>query len=136
MLVLACSMIAVLGALFIFNAQTIITVFDRQHEFTSFASSVFPLTVLFLFFDASQLLLAGALRGTGNVKMVMWVRIISALVIFMPLSYGASLYAFANPMVKFIVVYSSFNVVNGLTSMAYLYWFASGRWLVAQRVNI
>jgi putative MATE family efflux protein len=128
-LALACSMIAILSALFILNAQTIIAVFDRQHDFTSFASTVFPFTVLFLFFDAAQLLLAGALRGTGNVNVVMWVRVLSALVIFMPLSYGASLFAFANPVVKFIVVDSSFNVVNGLTSMAYLYWFTSGRWL-------
>lgn len=128
-LALACSMVACIAALFIVYSQTIISIFDRQHAFTDFANSVFPLTVLFLFFDASQLILAGALRGTGNVKVVMWVRILSAFLIFIPFSYGISLVEFQSPITKFIAIYSSFNIVNLLTSVVYLWWFQSGRWL-------
>jgi MATE family multidrug resistance protein len=121
--------VALLAGLFVLNAHAIISIFDRQHAFTDFAAQAFPVTVLLLFFDLLQLILAGALRGTGNVKVVMWVRVVSAFVLFIPLSYAVSLLPCESAVMKFIMIYGSFNVVNGLTSIVYIYWFKKGRWL-------
>lgn len=131
--ILASSMVGVLAVLFIVHARSIISIFDRQHVFTDFAAHVFPVTVLLIFFDVLQLILAGALRGMGNVRVVMWVRIMSALFCFIPLSYGMSLIPCESSVVKFILLYGSFNIINGLSSIVYLYWFRSGRWLTTSR---
>jgi putative MATE family efflux protein len=126
---MAIGMVAVLVGIFMLNAQSIISIFDRQNSFTQFALTAFPIAGLLLFFDLVQVILAGALRGTGNVRVVMWVRIITAGAFFIPLSYGASLIPCENGVMKFMLIYGSFNLVNGLASIAYLYWFRSGRWL-------
>ncbi len=128
-IILASSLVVCSIGLFIINAHALIGIFDRQHAFTDFAATVFPAVGLLIFFDLLQLILAGALRGTGNVQLVMWVRIVSALVLFIPLSYGMSLIPFESPVIKFVVLYGSFNLVNGLTSLVYIYWFYTGRWL-------
>jgi len=120
----------VLGILVIFSmeSEAIITIFDRQRAFTDFAAQVFPVLGVLVFFDLLQLILAGALRGTTNVRIVMITRVVSAVCIFMPLSYLVSLLPFESLLLRFIVIYGSFNIVNGLTSLVYVYWFCSGRW--------
>jgi Na+-driven multidrug efflux pump len=126
---MAVGMVAMLLGIIMLNLPYLIGLFDRQHAFSDFAIQVFPVAAVLLFFDLFQVLLAGALRGTGNVQLVMWVRVLSAVVLFIPLSYLFSLLPFTSVVLKFIVVYGSFNLVNGITTLVYAYWFRSGRWL-------
>jgi putative MATE family efflux protein len=128
-IVMAVGMVAMLLGIIMLNLPYLIGLFDRQHAFSDFAIQVFPVAAVLLFFDLFQVLLAGALRGTGNVQLVMWVRVLSAVVLFIPLSYLFSLLPFTSVVLKFIVVYGSFNLVNGITTLVYAYWFRSGRWL-------
>lgn len=128
-LLLAASMMTII--LVIFNcglAEKIISLFDKQHVFTLFATQAFSVLCILIFFDLLQLVLAGALRGAGNVQVVMWTRVLMAIGIFIPLSYAVSLIPFENPLWRFVVIYGSFNVVNGLAGAFYYWWFHSNRW--------
>ncbi len=131
---MACAMVGFLVCCFVINSEYIISIFDKQNAFTNFAMQAFPIAGILLFFDLLQVLLAGALRGTGNVRVVMWVRVISAFALFIPMSYGMSLVPCENAVLKFLLIYGSFNVVNGLTAIVYIYWFKSGRWLGAKKI--
>lgn len=118
------------GILLIFSANltTIIGLFDRKNAFSDLAASVFPAVSILVFLDLLQLMLAAALRGVANVRFVMWTRVISCIVLFIPLSYGLSLLPITNEAYRFVCIYGSFNIVNGVTSLVYVYWFSSGRW--------
>jgi len=125
---MAAIFVATILLFFSANLTTIIGMFDRKNAFTELAATAFPVVSVLVFFDLLQLVLAAALRGTSNVKLVMWTRIISCVVLFMPMSYLFSWLPMSNLALRFILIYGSFNVVNGLTSLVYLYWFGSGRW--------
>jgi MATE family multidrug resistance protein len=132
-LMMAGIMVLAILAFFALNPALIIGIFDRKHAFTEFAAQAFPVVGVLVFFDLLQLILAGALRGTSNVKVVMWTRVISCILLFMPLSYAVSLLPleglpFDSLVMRFVVIYGSFNVVNGLTGLVYIYWFRTGRW--------
>lgn len=114
--------------LFALKPVWFISLFDKQNLFTDFAAKAFPFVGILTFFDLLQLILAGALRGTGQVKVVMLTRVITALVLFMPLSYAASLIPVENSLIRFIAIYGSFNIINGVASVIYYVWFHAGYW--------
>lgn len=127
-LAMATGMVFALLALFMLNATAIIGLFDRQQAFTDFACRAFPVVGILVFFDLLQLILAGALRGSSQVRLVMWTRVLSCLILFIPLSYGFSLLPVESTVIRFVLIYGSFNLVNGLSSLVYIYWFKSGLW--------
>ncbi len=120
----------VFSILFIFAlySENIIYVFDKKGEFTQLAKIVFPLLSVLSFFDLLQLILAGALRGAGNVRTVMVVRMSVCICFFMPLSYFFSHLAIDNQALKFVLVYGSFYIGNGLMSIAYINRFRGEQW--------
>jgi len=123
---LAVTMVFLILLVFSLIPRWIVQIFDHQGDFTVFAAHVFPAVSVLVFFDLLQLILAGALRGAANVRIVMWARILF-LCYFVPVSYALSLI----PMrydVKFIIIYSSFYIGNALMSVVYAYWFRSGLW--------
>ncbi|MBN2267279.1 MAG: MATE family efflux transporter [Candidatus Babeliaceae bacterium] len=122
--------IAVSSILIIFSLfpQKVIHLFDQKNDFTHFASTVFPIISALVVFDILQLILAGALRGAANVKVVMLTRLIVGTCIFIPLAYGLSLLPIDNLMIKFILIYGSFYIANGLMSLVYLLWFRRDIW--------
>lgn len=133
-LLLAAGMMAFI--LVIFNcglAEKIISLFDKQNAFTLFASQAFSALCVLIFFDLLQLVLAGALRGAGNVQVVMWTRVLMAIGLFIPLSYAVSLIPFENPLWRFVAIYASFNFVNGCAGAFYYWWFHSNRWYNSKR---
>lgn len=127
-LAMASAMMFSLLLLFALKPIWFISIFDKQNAFTDFAAKAFPFVGILTFFDLLQLILAGALRGTSNVKVVMWTRVISALVLFMPLSYGIAMIPLENPLIRFIAIYASFNIVNCVASVIYYVWFHAGYW--------
>ena len=53
----------------------------------SFVISLFPIVILYQFFDCGQIILANALRGLSDVKIIMWVSLITNFLIAIPSGY-------------------------------------------------
>jgi Na+-driven multidrug efflux pump len=77
-----------------------------------------------------QLILAGALRGAANVKMVMLTRLIIIAFFFVPLSSLLAYMTIESVSLKFLLVYGSFYASNGLMSVVYIYRFRGERWKI------
>lgn len=101
----------------------IIHYFDKEHTFTAFAARAFPILSLLVFFDILQIILSGALRGASEVKVVMWVRLVTCLGYFVPVSYMISRLVIASSLVKFVLLYGSFYLGNALMSIVYIHTF-------------
>jgi len=98
-----------------------IQLFDKNATFTPFATSTLPYISILVLFDVAQLILAAALRGAAQVRLVMKTRIYTGLIFFLPLSLVCSWLAIANTHVQFILIYGSFYCANGLMSVFYLW---------------
>ncbi len=125
---LASVMVVILLVFFSFQAEYIIHIFDKKGEFTSLAARAFPLLSVLVFFDLLQLILAGALRGAGNVRTVMMVRFLVCICYFVPISYVLSQWQVNNQLVKFVLIYGAFYLGNALMSIAYINRFRGERW--------
>lgn len=106
----------------------VIRFFDFKGEFTAFAAKAFPIISVLAFFDVLQLILAGALRGAANVRVVMWTRLIVCGLIFAPMAYGFSCLETENTVLKFVLVYSSLYVCNAVMSLVYIWRFRQEAW--------
>jgi len=114
--------------LFAMFPKPIISIFDKKGDFTDFAAQAFPIISVLAFFDVLQLILAGALRGSGNVRTVMVVRLLATIFFFIPASYILSHMPIADPVTKFVMVYGSFYLSNAVMSWFYIRRFRSGKW--------
>jgi len=117
-------------------SQAMVQIFDTEGDFTSFAATALPVISVLVFFDLLQLILSGALRGTGNVKTVMMVRFTVCLFYFVPVSYLIGYLPLHNHLLKFLLVYTSFYLGNGLMSIVYIRRFRSTRWQTPHKGNI
>lgn len=94
--------------------------FDKDGSYTSFAAKAFPFVTACVIFDILQVLLAGALRGAGEVKTVMKGRIGAFIFFFVPFSlFTIFLLPLKNDSLKFILIYCSFYVSNALMAIYY-----------------
>ena len=126
--------LTVLGG-FVFWQKPVIALFDRTGEFTPLAERVFPWLSVLVFFDLLQLILSGALRGAGDVKTVMFVRLFVCLGCFVPVSYLLAHSSIGDPTLRFLLVYGAFYVGNGIMSMVYIARFRGDGWKAASRVS-
>lgn len=126
-IILAAIMVLVLQLTLCMTPETFVGLFDHKHKFTAFASTIFPLLSALVFFDLLQLIFSGALRGAGDVRSVMWTRLLILIGVFCPLSYFCSRLALDN-VTKFWLIYAVFYASNGLMSFVYFRRFAKGRW--------
>jgi MATE family multidrug resistance protein len=130
---LATIMVFMILMLFCLYPVSIIQCFDPNSEFTSMAARAFPILSMLAFFDTLQLILAGALRGAANVQTVMSVRFAVCLFYFMPVSYLIAYWLPIDDMtMRFILVYGSFYLGNGLMSVMYINRFRSEEWKMPQ----
>lgn len=113
-----------------FNAPYFISLFDPNNKFTAFASSILPIISILTFFDFTQVVLAGALRGAGDVKMVMWGRFFACAGFFVPVSYLLNKIPGISDATRFILVYGSFYITTGLMGLAFLYRIKSKKWQI------
>jgi putative MATE family efflux protein len=125
---LASLMILCIILFFSFKAEMIIQLFDKKAKFTTLAASVFPILSVLGFFDLLQLILAGALRASGNVSLVVGVRLAVLVGYFVPVSYLFSQMSSFHPTVQFALIYGSFYVGNALMSFAYIQRFRNNDW--------
>ena len=125
---LASSLVFLMLIVLILNPEQVVGLFDHRGEFTPLAAAVFPVISILIFFDLVQLLLAGALRGASNVRMVMMVRLIICSGFFVPVSYLFSRLPSDNIAVKFVLIYGSYYVGNALMSLIYIQRLRSEDW--------
>jgi len=125
---LASAMVAFLLITFSRYAFSIASFFDKTGTISVIAAQAFPLLSIFVFFDLLQLILSGALRGAGNVYVVMIVRLAVGLLFFGPFSYFFVNYVHIEEFYKFIALYSIFYISNAFMTIAYLYWFNGDEW--------
>ncbi|HSC25423.1 MAG TPA: MATE family efflux transporter [Candidatus Babeliales bacterium] len=127
-LLLSSSMVVIILGLFIYKRAYIINIFDKQGNFATIAMQAFPLLSIFIIFDLLQLILSGALRGAGNVRIVMIVRFITCFCYFVPTSYLLSKSIITNEALKLVLLYGSFYLGNALMSIWYIKRFRSDHW--------
>ena len=121
--------------IFSYNPTFYISFFDQKAKFTDFAASAFPILSVLVFFDLLQLILSGALRGAGNVNVVMLVRLMVLLLYFIPVSYIIAHWPMRSDLIKFILLYGSFYIGNGLMSIVYIWRFRGEAWKQCLRSN-
>lgn len=120
----------VLCVLLVFSAfaEQIVGLFDKRGDFTGLASAAFPLLSALVFFDLLQIILSSALRGAGNVKTVMITRLAVIGLFFVPISQWFSGMSIENDLLKFMLIFGSFYVGNGLMNVVYIKRFRSEAW--------
>jgi putative MATE family efflux protein len=135
-LLIAIISVAVIFCLLMVSPKSIISLFDKKGEFTCLAAQAFPLLSVLMFFDLLQLVLSGALRGAGDVRVVMLTRLFICFGFFVPISWFFAHYPMQNEFLQFILVYGSFYVGSAIMSVIYIYRFRSGGWknVLAQEV--
>ena len=106
--------------IFLYNSEWIIRFFDKNGEFTPMAKAAFPILSVLVWFDLVQLILSGTLRGAGNVRVVMFVRLLICVGYFVPFSYLLSQMHIQDTTLKFILIYGSFYVGNLLMNIVYI----------------
>lgn len=107
-------------AILCYNARYLTSLFDPKHKITDFASTALTFISLLVVFDFVQLILAGALRGSGDVRTVMWTRFFSCFFFFLPISYYISNLQLESELLKFILLYGSFYVNTGVMGLIFL----------------
>ena len=125
---LASGMVSIILGFFIYKRAYIINIFDKKGDFSEIAMQAFPILSIFIIFDLVQLILSGALRGAGNVRIVMVVRLITCFCYFVPVSYLLSQWQCDNEALKLILLYGSFYLGNALMSIWYIRRFRSEHW--------
>jgi len=121
--------------LFVIFAKYIIQIFDKTGDFTAVATQVFPILSVLVFFDVLQIVLSGALRGAGNVRTVMFVRLLVCIFYFVPLSYTLSRLPLQDQALKFILVYGSFYVGSAIMSLIYISRFRGEEWKLPSSIK-
>ncbi|MCK4264772.1 MATE family efflux transporter [Candidatus Babeliales bacterium] len=127
-LYLAGGMVAVGLFVISVNPAFFAEVFDPRKKFSSFAGAAFPFISLLVVFDFIQLILAGVLRGAGDVKTVMWIRFCTCFFFFYPVSKFISTLPIENELLKFILIYGSFYLNTGLMGLLFIFRLKSKRW--------
>ena len=127
-LFLASIMVFSILALFSLYPKTLMRIFDKTGDFTDLTVQIFPILSVLVFFDLVQLILSGALRGAGDVKVVMWTRLVICVGYFFPISYYVSTLAITSVATKFLLIYGSFYIGNGLMSIVYINRLRGTKW--------
>lgn len=126
-LILSCVMVFSIFFIFYVSSGKILWLLGKENVLTPFVVQMLPLVSILVFFDLLQLVLSAALRGAGDVKSVMWVRL-GVCAMFIPASWIVSLMHFSSSYQQFVSIYGSLYVANALMSLLYIYRFKSGAW--------
>lgn len=127
-LILSASTTGVALLFFCLRARFFVGFFDPQNEFTHIAAPAFVLVSTLVVFDFIQLILAGALRGAGDVKTVMYTRLFSCAFFFVPVAYIFSKIPIADTATKFALIYSSFYVNTALIGFVFMMRIMGNKW--------
>lgn len=132
-LILASIMVATTVSIMCIKAHYFVSFFDPQQKFSHIAAPALVLISALVVFDFIQLILAGALRGAGDVKTVMWVRFFSCLLFCTPVAYLFSKVPLENVSVKFALIYSVFYLNTGIMGIIFMKRVIGAKW---QKIKI
>ncbi len=110
------------------NARYFVGLFDPKNQFTDFGSIVLPMISLLVVFDFIQVILAGALRGAGDVRTVMKVRFFSCALFFYPTCYLAAKLPIDNEIIRFFMIYGAYYLTTGIMSFFFLKHIFTNKW--------
>ena len=127
-LVVSSLLVGLFILLFCLFPEFFLTLLGKKAAFNDFIKYSLPFIVILIFFDVVQLILSAALRGAADVKTVMWARMVSAGLFFVPLAYLILQIPLDNLLVKFILLYGSIHLSYALMSLIYIVRFKSGAW--------
>jgi multidrug resistance protein, MATE family len=120
-------LIFTLGILCI-KSEFLVSIFDPKNKFTFLAAPALIFISLLVIFDFVQLILAGALRGAGDVRTVMKIRFFSCALFFMPMVYLFGHLPIENQVLKFVLIYGSFYFNTGLMGIFFLKRIKTPKW--------
>lgn len=100
---------------------------DVNASYTVFAAPLLQILSMLVVFDFMQLILAGALRGAGDVQSVMIVRSAS-LAIFAGLTYFIKWMKVTDPFYSFLFNYGSFYVTTAFMGIFFLLRIKNRKW--------
>lgn len=129
MLFITMCVVALLLTIILTFPTAIVSFFDYKGDFTCLAARALPFLSILGLFDILQLVLAGALRGAGDVNTVMLTRLVVCVGFFGPTSWFFSYIPVDSEFLRFMLIYSSFYCGSALMSMVYIYRFRSGGWI-------
>ncbi|MFH1832463.1 MAG: MATE family efflux transporter [bacterium] len=109
-------------------ARFFVGLFDPKNQFTDFGVAVLPMISLLVVFDIVQLIFSGALRGAGDVKSVMWVRLVVVGLFFFPSSYIAAHLPIQNHNIKFVMIYGCYYITTGIMSIVLFKYITRNTW--------
>ena len=132
-LLLSSLTVAVLLFVLCYKSEFFIGLFDPKRKFTHIAAPSLILVSFLVIFDIVQLTLAGALRGAGDVKTVMWSRFIACAFFFAPLSYFLSHISISNYSLKIALIYGSFYLGTLLMGIIFIRRLRGDKW---QKINV
>ncbi|MFT4553546.1 MAG: MATE family multidrug resistance protein [Chlamydiales bacterium] len=122
-LIAAIFMAVTLAGVFLFTSE-IIAIFDKKGEFTSIAAQVIPLISVMFLVDAIQTVLSGTMRGIGEFRLVMLVRVIILGGFYFPTTYAMTHLLIDIPVeTSFILYYSTYYTAQALMIAVYSYRF-------------
>ena len=78
---------AVVCTVLLLVKSDISSLFTSDLEVAAIVVSLFPILILYQFFDSTQIILANALRGLADVKVIMWVSLVTNFLIAIPSGY-------------------------------------------------
>lgn len=126
-LILSAVGIGSLLLIFYFFLDRIIYFFDNTNSISSLMLTLFPIVCVLIFFDLLQLILSGTLRGSGNVKSVMAVRLFVCLCYFGPVSYLLTMLPLQGTT-QFVLIYGSFYIGHAIMALMYIQRMRSDDW--------
>jgi multidrug resistance protein, MATE family len=106
----------------------VVGLFDKENTLRSFVAPLMgPISTL-AFLDMSQIILAGGLRGAGDVHSVMKNRLVICFLILAPALFLFRYLDFKPDWVAFSLVYVSFYAATGIMALRFLSRIRGNRW--------
>jgi putative MATE family efflux protein len=110
------------------NSNNLVSIFDPKNQFTAIAAAALTPISILVVFDFVQIVLAGALRGAGDVKTVMYGRFFACTCFIVPISYIMHLLPIANISLKFTLIYGTFYIGTGIMGLIFLARIKGHKW--------
>lgn len=117
------------------KASYFVSFFDQEGKFSYIAVPALVLVSTLVVFDFIQLILAGALRGAGDVKTVMITRTLTCLFFFAPLAYIVSRIPIESHALRFSLIYGTFYVNTALMGFIFMRRIIGDKWQNALNRN-
>ncbi|MCK4651081.1 MATE family efflux transporter [Candidatus Babeliales bacterium] len=127
MIITALMLTVTLSFLCLFS-KNLVGLFDPNMEFSYLAAPALVIISMLVILDFVQLILAGSLRGAGDVKTVMLARVCCFGLFFTPTVYIISKLPIQNEITKFVMLYGSFYVTTGLVGIIFLWRIKTPKW--------